>query len=148
MPDVAAGGPAFSQISLIVADMDAALAFYERLGVKPERTPDGVHASAELSGGLNLEWDTAEFAKLWDSSSAGPGGGGIVLGFAVGSRQAVDDTYAKLTSIGYAGRQVPYDACWGSRYAIVEDPDGYPVGLMSPADDERTSWPPVPAPAS
>jgi hypothetical protein len=55
---------------------------------------------------------------------------------------------AELTAAGYPGRQVPYDAFWGSRYAIVEDPDGVPVGLMSPAEDEYRSPPPGQAPAS
>ena len=34
-------------------------------------------------------------------------------------------------------QQEPYDAFWGARYAIVEDPDGNAVGLMSPIDPDR-----------
>ena len=30
-----------------------------------------------------------------------------------------------------------YDAFWGARYAIVEDPDGHTVGLMGPIDRTR-----------
>jgi hypothetical protein len=39
-----------------------------------------------------------------------------------------------LTAAGYAGPQPPYDAFWGARYAIVQDPDDNDVGLMSPID--------------
>lgn len=143
------GPPAvFSQLNIVVSDMDAALTFYRRLGLDATADPEGVHAAAGLPGGLTIEWDSAEFAKLWDSGSRGPAGGSIVLGFNVPGRQAVDDLYAELTAAGYHGRQQPYDAFWGSRYAIVDDPDGNGVGLMSPRDDEYRHRPPRPAPAS
>jgi uncharacterized glyoxalase superfamily protein PhnB len=135
----------FSQLNLVVSDMDDALAFYRRLGLDPRVTPDGAHADASLPGGLTIEWDSAEFAAIWDSGSRGPLTGSIVLGFDVPTRQAVDEKYAELTAAGYPGRQRPYDAFWGSRYAIVDDPDGNGVGLMSPKDDEHRSAP-TPAP--
>jgi uncharacterized glyoxalase superfamily protein PhnB len=39
--------------------------------------------------------------------------------------------------------QPPWDAFWGARYAIVEDPDGIAVGLMSPISPDRRSPPPA-----
>jgi uncharacterized glyoxalase superfamily protein PhnB len=60
-----------------------------------------------------------------------------VLGFKVASREAVDEIYQDLTSAGYKSQQAPHDAFWGARYAIVEDPDGNAVGLMSPVDPSR-----------
>jgi uncharacterized glyoxalase superfamily protein PhnB len=38
--------------------------------------------------------------------------------------------------------QRPYDAFWGGRFAVVADPDGNEVGLMSPIDERRRHWPP------
>ena len=38
--------------------------------------------------------------------------------------------------------QPPHDAFWGARYAIVEDPDGIAVGLMSPISPDFKSVPP------
>ena len=35
----------------------------------------------------------------------------------------------------------------GARYAIVVDPDGNDVGIMSPSDDTMRSWPPTPSPS-
>jgi catechol 2,3-dioxygenase-like lactoylglutathione lyase family enzyme len=134
-------GIAFSQLNLVVSDMEETVAFWRRLGLSPEVTPGDAHATADLPGGLHIEWDTAEFAAQWDSGSDGAVGGSTVFGFAVATRGDVDDLYRQLTSAGYRGRQVPYDAFWGSRYAIVEDPDGHPVGLMSPMEDEYRSSP-------
>jgi uncharacterized glyoxalase superfamily protein PhnB len=141
------GNPVFSQLSLVVSNLNSSLAFYRRLGLTAEATPDGGHATAHLPSGLVLEWDTAEFAAQWDSGSRGATGGSVVIGFAVDSRRAVDDLYSELTEAGYRGRQRPYDAFWGSRYAIVDDPEGNGVGLMSPVDDQHKSWPPQQAPA-
>jgi uncharacterized glyoxalase superfamily protein PhnB len=72
--------------------------------------------------------------------------GGVVLSFALASSGEVDATYAVLTAAGYHSQQPPYDAFWGSRYAIVEDPDGNAVGIMGPADANRRYWPPTPPP--
>jgi predicted enzyme related to lactoylglutathione lyase len=38
--------------------------------------------------------------------------------------------------------QPPYDTFCGARYAILLDPDGNYVGLMSPPDPARRSAPP------
>jgi uncharacterized glyoxalase superfamily protein PhnB len=62
-----------------------------------------------------------------------------VLGFKVDRRERVDEIYADLTGAGYRGQQPPYDAFWGARYAVVEDPDSNAVGIMSPVDPERRS---------
>ena len=43
-----------------------------------------------------------------------------------------------------AGHKAPEDAFWGARDAIVEDPDGSSVGIMSPIDDAMRREPPLP----
>jgi catechol 2,3-dioxygenase-like lactoylglutathione lyase family enzyme len=74
-----------------------------------------------------------------------PGRAGCaVIGFKVLDRERVDELYSELTAFGYVGQQPPYDAFWGARYAIVEDPDGNPVGIMSPVDPDRRSRPDFP----
>jgi uncharacterized glyoxalase superfamily protein PhnB len=129
--------PALDQVNLVVRDMEASLAFYRRLGVEiPDRMPqwDAHHRSAHLAGGLDFALDSAAFAHDWNEGSRGPA---CVVGFKLASNDAVDAIYADLTGAGYRGQQPPYDAFWGSRYAVVEDPDGNPVGLMGPIDDAR-----------
>lgn len=44
---------------------------------------------------------------------------------------------------GHRVGQPPYDAFFGSRYAIVIDPDGNEVGLKSPIDDAAKYVPEV-----
>src|SRR5438128_1214082 len=59
-------------------------------------------------------------------------------------RNAVDETFGRIVAAGHRAQQSPYDAFWGARYAIVEDPDGNAVGLMSPIDEARRTAPPTP----
>lgn len=141
-----------AQINIVAADYDATLDFYRRLGVTVSESPrhaDERHAEAQFGNGLSLEFDNVPLARVynaaWRSASAP---GAVILGFSLASREAVDRLYADLVAAGYRGRQQPYDAFWGARYAIVADPAGNDVGLMSPIDPERRSWPPAAAPAS
>jgi catechol 2,3-dioxygenase-like lactoylglutathione lyase family enzyme len=136
--------PTLTQLNILVRDMAATVAFYRRLGIEiPTTGPvwDDDHRVADTSGGPDLEFDSRRFARKWaaDGSDAG-----IVLGFGVSSRQAVDRLYDDLIGAGHVGRRPPHDAFWGARYAIVEDPDGNPVGLMSPIDHAHASAPPAP----
>jgi catechol 2,3-dioxygenase-like lactoylglutathione lyase family enzyme len=41
-------------------------------------------------------------------------------------------------------QQEPYDAFWGARYAVVSDPDGNGVGIMSPIDPVTRTEAPSP----
>ena len=83
-------------------------------------------------GGSIVDLDSASFAQVWDRGW--PGGPGVVLGFKVETRQEVDDLVGELRTEGVAVQQDPYDAFWGARYAVVSDPDGNGVGIMSPMD--------------
>ena len=133
--------PQLDQINLVVSDMDAAVAFCRRLGLEiadADPSWQAHHRTAEVDGGLDLDLDSEEFARHWNR---GWSGGRAVIGFKVESRDQVDDLYQELTDAGYRGQQPPYDAFWGARYAVIEDPDGNPVGVMSPVDSDRRSDP-------
>jgi len=128
--------PILDQINLVTRDMDASVAFYRRLGVDiPDGSPewDPHHRAAQLPDGLDLDLDSSVFAREWDAGWRA-GTTGIVIGFKLASRGEVDRVYADLIGAGYRGQQEPWDAFWGARYAVVEDPDGNAVGLMSPVD--------------
>jgi catechol 2,3-dioxygenase-like lactoylglutathione lyase family enzyme len=133
--------PVLSQVNLVVGDMAATVAFYRRLGWTIE-TPTADHAVAQLPNGLLVEFDTREFARVWDTGYAGALGGSTLLGLTTETVEEVDARFADLVAHGHRGRQPPYDAFWGSRFAIVEDPDGNPIGLMSPIEESRRFWPP------
>ena len=135
------------QVNLVVADVDASRAFYDALGVDfgDQRDPTWSrhHVSAtRRPGATDLDLDSTAFAAHWDQGW--PGGPGIVLGFRVDTRQAVDDLVAALAARGVPVQQPPWDAFWGARYAVVSDPDGNAVGIMSPQDDAFRAPPPDP----
>ncbi|MGH9057708.1 MAG: VOC family protein [Acidimicrobiales bacterium] len=139
-----ADGPVLDQINLVVADMEATVKFYRRLGLTISDTDHDFqshHRTAQLPGGIDLDFDSIKFAQHWDRGwRTGTG----VIGFKVDSRERVDALYTDLTAAGYAGQQEPYDAFWGARYAIIEDPDDNAVGIMSPVDPDRRSSPAFP----
>jgi uncharacterized glyoxalase superfamily protein PhnB len=92
-----------------------------------------------------LDIDSAAFARVWNGGwkDRQDLAGRVVLGFGVSSREQVDAVYADKIEVGYRGLQPPYDALWGARYAMIEDPDGIAVGIMSPASAEHRSPPPT-----
>jgi uncharacterized glyoxalase superfamily protein PhnB len=141
--------PILDQLNIVSGDMAASIAFYRRLGVEiPDqavwRTASGAHHASARDSGIDFDLDSVAFSQIWNAGWRGRDDlkGRIVIGFRVASRAAVDETYADLTGAGCAGLQAPYDAFWGARYAIVEDPDGIAVGLMSPISPELRSQPP------
>lgn len=140
--------PVLNQLNLVVKDMDATLAFYRRLGLTIDAEAGAQHVAVAFPNGMLVEFDSTQFVLQWDSGWRGITGAGVVLGFSVPSREAVDTLYADLIHAGYHGHQQPYDAFWGARYAIVDDPDGNSVGLMSPIDAQRKVWPPGPLPSN
>jgi uncharacterized glyoxalase superfamily protein PhnB len=142
--------PDLRMINVVVGDMAASLDFYRRLGIVVSEGEDTAEAHVELRmpGGMSLELDTADSARLWHAASrSDPTSVGVIIGFSLPTREGVDERYAELTSSGYLGRQPPFDAFWGARYAIVADPDDNDVGLMSPMDETRRTWPPEESPS-
>ena len=145
--------PRLDQINIVSGNLDASLAFYRRLGVEIAddgvwRTPSGIHhvGAGDHAAGSTMQFDidSTAFARLWNRGWQGLEElrGRVVVGFKLPSRTAVDAVYADLTGAGCSGLQAPYDAFWGSRYAVIEDPDGVAVGLMSPSSPKHRSTPP------
>jgi uncharacterized glyoxalase superfamily protein PhnB len=134
----------FSQVNLVVHKMDETLAFYRRLGLTIPAPwaagGHGHHAKAETEG-VDLEFDSHNLARAYNGGFAAERGR-VVIGLELESRAAVDAMWEHLLNEGAQGLQPPYDAFWGARYAIVEDPDGNPVGLASPIDPAMRSAPP------
>jgi uncharacterized glyoxalase superfamily protein PhnB len=140
--------PDLHMLNVVVTDMAASVEFYRRLGVAADGVDtSGAHVQLRMPSGFSLELDTAESARLWHAAwRADPDSVSVVIGFALPSRESVDERYAEVTAAGAVGRQPPFDAFWGARYAIVADPDGNDIGLMSPIDESRRTWPPAASP--
>jgi uncharacterized glyoxalase superfamily protein PhnB len=139
-------GPVLDHINVVVRGMQPMVEFYRRLGLNFADMPapwNRHHQKSSLANGFDFDLDSYEFAKSWNEGLPDRHSR-VVIGFRLPDRDAVDRTYADLTDAGYAGQQPPYDAFWGARYAVVEDPDGNSVGLMSPIDPARRTQPPAP----
>jgi uncharacterized glyoxalase superfamily protein PhnB len=138
------------QVDLVAKNMDATLAFYRAVGLQiPDdaiwRTPSGVHhVDVPMPDGLTLHFDSAALAGVYNSGWREPTGSGSrsVITFHVAARDEVDAIHDRLTRLGHRSSQPPFDAFWGARYAIVDDPDGNTVGFMSESDPARRSAPP------
>ena len=132
--------PVLQHVDLVSKDVAALVAFYRRLGLQiatdivwpDESAPQ--HVGIDLPNGMHLslsgEQMTSGYAPTWKGLERA----GKILIFGVADRDAVDERHADMVGAGYADHVSPFDAFWGSRYAIVDDPDGNPVGLMSPSD--------------
>ena len=136
--------PVLNQIDLVAQNVDASIAFYRLLGAKIRKadiwaTRTGAHhVVVKFGNGVDLALISPKMARAYNGGYRGKGrGGALVIGFAVKTRGAVDARYAGLTAAGYEGQQPPFDAFWGARYAIVADPDGNHVGIMSPMDAKK-----------
>ncbi len=138
-------GARFSQINLVAHRLPETLAFYRRLGLDiPDAWASGGrphHVKADTGGEVDLEFDSEHLARVYNAGFAAERGR-VVIGLSLGSRDAVDLAWANMIAEGAQGLQPPFDAFWGARYAIIEDPDGNPVGLMSPVDPAKRTPPP------
>jgi uncharacterized glyoxalase superfamily protein PhnB len=133
--------------------MKRSVAFYQLVGVTindrvaPEwQAWAAHHMNGTTANGVRVELDSVAFAKQWN-----PGldetrlGSSMIPVFQVASRGEVDAVYARIIAAGHRSHLAPEDAFWGARFAIVEDPDGHSVGIMSAIDDTmRRPPPPLP----
>lgn len=141
--------PRFHLVDIVAHDYDATLAFYRRLGAEVEDGLPGEIRHAHIHyDGVDVHIDNEHLAGIYNSSWRAGEQTRVVLGWLVSTRDDVDATYADMKGAGYDTVQCPYDTFWGARYAIVADPDGQHVGIMSPSDEARKYWPPTPAPTT
>lgn len=133
-----------NQLDLVASNIEATIVFYRLLGAKIPKTAiwstkTGTHhVVVKFSNGMEFAFGSQALARAYNKGySTNTLGGNLVIGFGVKTRRAVDETYMKLTKAGYKGLQPVCDAFWGSRYAIVADPDGNHIGIMSPVDPKK-----------
>jgi catechol 2,3-dioxygenase-like lactoylglutathione lyase family enzyme len=130
--------PRIHVITLAVADLDRALAFYrDGLGFRTEgligtefkgdeTIPDGTTAVFHLDGGLMLSiYPRSELAKdaVIPLTEAKPGE--FSIGHAVASRAEVDEVIAQAKAAGAAVTDSPHDRPWGIYSGYFQDPDGH-----------------------
>jgi catechol 2,3-dioxygenase-like lactoylglutathione lyase family enzyme len=113
-----------SLITLGVADIARARAFYEALGWVGQ-SPDGEVVFFQAGGMVLALWDRDKLAE--DSVVEDGGGwGGVTLAYCVGSPTEVDGV---LEAAGAAGATIGRPGAvtfWGGYSGIFVDPDGHP----------------------
>ena len=114
-----------SLVTLGVADLDRAIAFYTALGWRTE-TPRSMDVAFFQAGGMVVAlWGRAELAA--DSGVEDPGGwGGVTLAYNTRSPAEVD---AVLREADAAGATIPRwgaETFWGGYSGVFVDPDGHP----------------------
>lgn len=114
-----------SLITLAVADMDRAAAFYEALGWKQVDSPDGVVAFDLLGQTLGLYPRAMLAADMGLQESDITGFSGITLAHNVAAKEDVAPLYQAALDAGARGMKPPHDIFWGGHIAYFADPDGH-----------------------
>ena len=124
--------PKLDAIGLVVADLDAARAFYAHLGLDVP-ADDAGHGHVEATvGGIRIMFDTVETVQSFDPTWEPPSGGQrMSLAFLCDSPEEVDRVHDELVAAGHESHKAPWDAVWGQRYAQVRDPDGNVVDVFA-----------------
>ena len=130
--------PRIHVITLAVADLDRAVAFYrDGLGWRTEgvigteyagdqNNPDGATAVFHLDGGHMLSvYPRSELARdaVVPLTEAKPGE--FSIGHVVASRAEVDDVIAQAKAAGATVTESPHDRPWGIYSGYFQDPDGH-----------------------
>ena len=114
-----------SLITLGVADVAAARAFYERLGWAAAASSQDDIAFFQAGGMAVALWSRAELAT--DSGVTDGGGwGGVTLAYNVGSPAEVDATLAEAEAAGASIPRHGAETFWGGYSGVFVDPDGHP----------------------
>lgn len=114
-----------SLVTLGVADLGRARAFYERLGWTTAAAPDADVVFFQAGGMVLGLWDRAELARDTGLEDGG-GFGGITLAHNVGSPEAVDAIVAAARAAGATVTREPAATFWGGYSGVFVDPDGHP----------------------
>ena len=130
--------PRIDVITLAVADLERALAFYrDGLGLESrgvigtefvgdEIEPNGAIAMFELHGGMILcLYPRTELAKDAKISLAPPNAGEFSIGHAVSSKAEVDAVLSQAEAAGATLTDRPHDRPWGIYSGYFRDPDGH-----------------------
>lgn len=123
----------FDLVGMVVRDMAAALTFYRLIGLDIPPGQDGEpHVEITTANGCRLAWDTLELVRSIDPGWLEAHGQRVTLAFKCDNAAGVDALYAQAIAAGYHSHKAPWDAFWGQRYAVVQDPDGNLVDLFAP----------------
>ena len=115
-----------SLVTLGVADVGRAVAFYQRLGWAVANDFEEQGVGFFQCGGMAVAlWNREELAA--DSTVTDGGGwGGVTLAYNVRSPEEVDATIAEADAAGATIGRAGAETFWGGYSGVFVDPDGHP----------------------
>jgi uncharacterized protein len=114
-----------SLITLGVADLERARAFYEALGWQTGADPGGDVVFFQAGEMVLALWDRARLAE--DSGVEDRGGwGGTTLALNFGSAAEVDAAIEEARATGANIVREPAETSWGGYSGVFVDPEGHP----------------------
>lgn len=114
-----------SLVTLGVADLARARAFYEALGWATDAAPADDVVFFQAGAMIVALWDRARLAE--DSGVEDrPGFGGVVLAHNLRSPSEVDAVMAEARSAGATITSDAGETFWGGYSGVFADPDGHP----------------------
>lgn len=117
--------PRLTLLTLGVAEVARARAFYERLGfVASSASTDGV-AFFPAGGVVLALWAREDMAKDTGVAGASPATSSVTLAHNVGNEAEVDAALAQATAAGGRLVKPAHRAFWGGYTGYFADPDGY-----------------------
>lgn len=117
--------PRVSLVTLGVADLARARAFYEALGWRSDSKPEDDVVFFQSGGMVFGLWSRAELAT--DNRVTDSGGwGGVGLAYNVASPADVDEFLAKAEAAGATITRAGGDTFWGGYNGVFTDLDGHP----------------------
>jgi catechol 2,3-dioxygenase-like lactoylglutathione lyase family enzyme len=117
--------PRLTVVTLGVRDIVRSRRFYEHgLGFVPSASSNE-HISFYDAGGVVLAlYGRRALAHDAGVDAAGRGFAGFTLAHNVGSREAVDEAFARAVAAGARTLKAPAEAFWGGYSGYFADPDG------------------------
>ena len=114
-----------SLVTLGVADLARARAFYEGLGWSSGAAPDDDVVFFQAGGMIVALWDRARLAT--DSGVTDGGGwGGVTFAYNTRSPAEVDAVIEQARTAGAGIQREPGETFWGGYSGIFVDPEGHP----------------------
>jgi predicted lactoylglutathione lyase len=111
-------------LTLGVRDLDAARAFYARLGWVPHSGAEGV-SFYQMHGAVLALFGLEDLAKDQGRPEAVLGTGAITLAQNFATEAEVDASYAAALAAGATGLKAPQRVFWGGYSGYWADPDGH-----------------------
>jgi catechol 2,3-dioxygenase-like lactoylglutathione lyase family enzyme len=118
-------------VGVTTTNLKKTVEFYTLLGYKfPNFKDDEDHLEPTNNNGARLMIDSAKLIKDILGEDPKPSNHSA-FALLFDSPKEVNQVAEKVKAAGFKIVKEPWDAFWGQRYCVVEDPDGYKVDLFA-----------------